>query len=284
MGQFLGRIGEGFGLHDLMLGALWTIGAIAMRGAGCTFNDIVDRRIDAQVARTALRPIPSGAVSVRAAVVWMLVQCGIGLGVLLCLPGPAQIVALLAVPMVAAYPFMKRITWWPQVWLGLTFNWGVLVGYAAVEGMVDLPVLVLFAACAAWTLGYDTIYALQDIEDDALVGVRSTARRFGDAVGPAVARAYLATVILAGVAMLLAAQDQPLALIPGLIGLALLHRHLGAQARATAPGLEPHRALALFKSNRTAGVILMAALLAAAAASWGLASAAGGPVAITPPA
>jgi 4-hydroxybenzoate polyprenyltransferase len=177
MGQFLGRGGIGFGLFDLLLLALWAMGAVAMRGAGCSFNDYVDRDIDAKVARTAGRPLPSGQVTPRRALIWTVVQCLVGLGVLLLLPRTAQIVALLAIPMVAAYPFMKRITWWPQVWLGLTFNWGVLVGYAAVMGRLDWPALWLYLACVCWTVGYDTIYAQQDIEDDALVGVKSTTKR-----------------------------------------------------------------------------------------------------------
>jgi 4-hydroxybenzoate polyprenyltransferase len=151
-----------------------------MRGAGCSFNDLVDRDIDAKVARTAGRPLPGGLISPKQALAWTILQCLIGLGVLLLLPRLAQIVALCAIPLVAAYPFMKRITWWPQVWLGLTFNWGVLVGYASVTGRLDWPALWLYLACTLWTIGYDTIYAQQDIEDDALVGVKSTARLFGN--------------------------------------------------------------------------------------------------------
>nr|MCU0882539.1 UbiA family prenyltransferase [Hyphomonadaceae bacterium] len=138
IGQAIGRIGEGFGLIDGVLVLLWLVGAVAMRGAGCTLNDIIDRKIDAQVARTALRPIPAGLVTVRQAAMWLAIQCAVGLLVLVCLPLPAQIVALLSIPLVAAYPFMKRITWWPQAWLGLTFNWGVLVGAVAVTGSLEL--------------------------------------------------------------------------------------------------------------------------------------------------
>ena len=284
MGQALGRIGEGFGLYDLLLAALWMVGAVAMRGAGCTFNDIIDRHIDAQVARTAARPIPAGTVSVRQAIVWMLAQCGVGLAVLLCLPPPAQIVALLAIPMVAAYPFMKRITWWPQVWLGLTFNWGVLVGFAAVEGAVTLPALLLFAACAAWTLGYDTIYALQDIEDDALVGVRSAARRMGQGVQAGVRASYRVALGLTLAALLVADPRQLGAVLAGLPALGVLAWHLERQAAAVRPGLEPGVALALFRSNRTSGLAWVAAIASVALAGWLASAAAGAPGPVSPPA
>lgn len=284
MGQALGRVGEGVGLLDLQLALAWIIGAIAMRGAGCSFNDLVDRDIDAQVARTALRPIPAGEVSPKAALVWTIAQCLVGLVVLLTLPPPAQIVALLAIPMVAAYPFMKRITWWPQVWLGLTFNWGVLVGYAAVEGTVNLAALALFAACALWTVGYDTIYALQDVEDDALVGVKSTARLFGAAVRRQVTRFYGACLALVVVAMLLVSREALLAVPAGLIALVPFALHLRRQAAATRPDLPPGEALALFKSNRGAGLWLIAALAVLVAAKWLLELPGGAPQAIVPPA
>ena len=156
---------------------LWLLlGAIAMRGAGCVYNDIVDRNLDAQVARTASRPVASGAVSVRNAGLWMVLLALVGLFVLLQLPRPAQIVALASLLLVAAYPFMKRITWWPQAWLGLVFSWGALVAWVAVGGREGLALPLLYAGCIAWVVGYDTIYALQDIEDDMLVGVKSSAR------------------------------------------------------------------------------------------------------------
>jgi 4-hydroxybenzoate polyprenyltransferase len=221
MGIALAETLEGFWPEDAALAALFVVGAIAMRGAGCTWNDILDRKIDAQVARTAQRPIPAGLVSVRGALAWMAAQCGVGLLVLLALPPAAQATALLSLPLVAAYPLMKRITWWPQAWLGLCFSWGALVAVAAVRGAVTWPALLLYAGCVAWTIAYDTIYALQDIEDDAIVGVRSTARLFGDgwrrwttafyvialalwAAAAALAGAGLVTgVALAGVAALL---------------------------------------------------------------------------------
>ncbi len=179
MGLSVARTPYGFERVDALYALLFVIGAIAMRGAGCVYNDILDRDIDAKVARTALRPIPSGQVSLRAAWIWLFLQCLVGLGVLLMLPRFAQYVALASLPLIALYPVMKRITWWPQAWLGIVFNWGVLVGGASAFGELGLEVLVFYVGCVAWTIGYDTIYALQDREDDALVGVRSTARLFG---------------------------------------------------------------------------------------------------------
>ncbi len=163
------------------------LGAIVMRGAGCVYNDIVDRDLDARVARTASRPVASGAVSVRNALLWVLLLSLVGLVVLLQLPLPAQIVALASLALVAAYPFMKRITWWPQAWLGLVFSWGALVGWIAVGGGDGLALPLLYAGTIAWVIGYDTIYALQDIEDDALVGVKSSARAMGTRVRGGVA-------------------------------------------------------------------------------------------------
>src|SRR5215469_7662752 len=193
--------------QDLYLVALFAIGSLVMRGAGCTFNDIIDRKIDAAVARTRGRPIPSGAITVRQAVLFLILQCLLGLLILIQLNPFAIILGASSLLLVAAYPFMKRITWWPQAWLGLTFNWGALLGFAAASGGLALPVLVLgapshgwtvsdpealfghlsvaalllYASGVFWTLGYDTIYAVQDLEDDALAGVKSSARRLGTA-------------------------------------------------------------------------------------------------------
>jgi 4-hydroxybenzoate polyprenyltransferase len=181
MGIAVSRTGYGFYWIDLGFAVAFFFGAIAMRGAGCTYNDILDRDIDAKVERTRLRPLPSGAVSLKAAWVWLFAQCLIGLIVLLTLPRLAQITALIALPLVALYPLMKRVTWWPQAWLGIVFSWGALVGGAASTyetGVVPFEAFALYAGCIMWTIGYDTIYALQDREDDALVGVRSTARLF----------------------------------------------------------------------------------------------------------
>ena len=179
MGIALAETQEGFWFEDGVLALALLVGAIAMRGAGCTWNDILDRDIDARVKRTALRPIPAGQVSVRMAAGWMAAQCAVGLVVLLTLPRVAQWTALAAIPLVAAYPLMKRVTWWPQAWLGFCFSWGALVSVAAVRGTLTAQAVLLYAGCVAWTIAYDTIYALQDVEDDALVGVRSTARLFG---------------------------------------------------------------------------------------------------------
>lgn len=166
---------------DPWLLALFAIGALVMRGAGCTYNDLIDRDLDAQVARTRGRPLPSGQVSPRAAVIFMLVLCLIGLAVLLSFNGTTIWLGLGVLPIVALYPFVKRFSHWPQVVLGLAFNWGALLGWPAVLGRLDWPAIVLYAGAVAWTIGYDTIYAHQDREDDDLIGVKSTALRFGRA-------------------------------------------------------------------------------------------------------
>jgi 4-hydroxybenzoate polyprenyltransferase len=180
MGLGVAQTGEPISwLHDAAYAAAMLIGAIAMRGAGCTFNDIADQKYDAQVERTRGRPLPSGQVTTKQAWMWLAAQCVVGLLVLITLPKAAIYTALVSIPFVAAYPFMKRITWWPQAWLGICFSWGALVAGAAVQGHVSTEIIVLFVGCMAWVIGYDTIYALQDVEDDALVGLRSTARLFG---------------------------------------------------------------------------------------------------------
>ncbi len=169
------------GWPDLRLMLLFAIGALVMRGAGCTYNDIVDRDFDGRVERTKLRPIPSGAVSVRAAWAFLVAQCLVGLAVLLSLPTTAIALGFASLLLIAIYPFMKRITYWPQFVLGLAFNWGALMGYAAVRDRLDLAPILLYLGAIAWTIGYDTIYAHQDKDDDALIGVKSTALRFGAA-------------------------------------------------------------------------------------------------------
>ena len=191
IGLAFATLSHGFAQNDLKWAALILIGAIAMRGAGCTYNDIVDQDLDAKVERTALRPLPAGTITAKQAWIWLFAQCAVGLIVLLLMPRLAQFIALGSIPLVAAYPFMKRITWWPQVWLGFTFNWAVLVAYAAKTGAINLPVLILYAGLIFWTIGYDTIYACQDIEDDAIIGVKSTARRFGSKVKLGVSICYL---------------------------------------------------------------------------------------------
>ena len=196
IGLAFATLSHGFVVSDLKWAALILIGAIAMRGAGCTYNDIVDQDLDAQVERTAMRPLPAGTVTNKQAWIWVFAQCAVGLGVLLCLPRLAQIISLCSIPLVAAYPFMKRITWWPQLWLGMTFNWAVLVACAAKTETVSLPLFILYVGLIFWTVGYDTIYACQDIEDDMKIGVKSTARRFGNQVEWIVALFYLLSISL----------------------------------------------------------------------------------------
>jgi 4-hydroxybenzoate polyprenyltransferase len=234
---------------------LWMLlGAVAMRGAGCVYNDIVDRDLDVQVERTRLRPVASGAVSVRKAWIWLTSLCGIGLIVLLQLPRAAQIVALASLAPVAAYPFMKRITWWPQAWLGIVFSWGALVGWVAVaRAMPAMAALYLGAIC--WVIGYDTIYALQDREDDALVGARSSALRMGSKVRTGVALFYgAASLFWAGAIWLV--RPQPLALL-ALLPVAL---HLAWQVATLNPD-NGDDALAKFRSNRFAGLLMALACL-----------------------
>ena len=172
-------MGGGIGRAGWALIAWLALGAWAMRSAGCVYNDIVDRDLDRQVERTRLRPLASGRVSLRGAWALLVAMSLIGLVVLLQLDRTAQIVALASLALVAAYPFMKRITWWPQAWLGLVFSWAALVGWPAVTGRIEPPALLLYAGSIFWVIGYDTIYALQDREDDALVGVKSSARALG---------------------------------------------------------------------------------------------------------
>jgi 4-hydroxybenzoate polyprenyltransferase len=236
---------------DLILWLL--LGAIAMRGAGCVYNDIVDRDLDAQVARTRSRPLASGAVSIKAAWVWLLILCLIGLAVLLQLHLYSGVVALLSLAPVAAYPFMKRITWWPQAWLGLVFSWAALVGWSDVAGSLTIPGLLLYAGSIAWVIGYDTIYALQDREDDALIGVRSSALRMGRHVKGGVAIFYAVALILWGAAFWQVRPD-PLALV-ALVPLAV---HLAWQVVSLDPA-DGSSALDRFRSNRFAGVLMFCA-------------------------
>ncbi len=257
-GLMLARIGQGLDWIDLWYAVLFALGAVAMRGAGCTYNDIVDRELDARVARTANRPLPAGTVTLKQAWIFVAAQALVGLIVLVQFPLPAIAVGLASLLLVAAYPFMKRITWWPQAWLGLTFNWGIPVAYIAATGRIDLPVLALYAAAVFWTLGYDTIYAHQDGEDDALVGVKSTARLFGENSQIWVAGFYGLNAVLVGIAIWLSAAT-PWVVIP----YALYTAHLFNQVRKL--DIEDGaRCLAIFKSNRTTGLLLVATLALAA--------------------
>jgi len=250
LGIAVARTGYGFFWSDLALAFAFLVGAIAMRGAGCTYNDILDRDIDAQVERTRARPLPSGAVTLRGAWTWLFAQCAVGLGVLLFLPRLAQIVALIAIPLVALYPLMKRITWWPQAWLGIVFSWGALVGGAAVsfDGGVPLEAIALYAGCVAWTIGYDTIYALQDREDDALVGVRSTARLFASQWRTWTSVFYVIAVALWTAAAAIAGSGLVVAAALSMIGAALIWPMLQSVDDA-----RPETALAAFKRNALVG-------------------------------
>ncbi|WP_156884397.1 4-hydroxybenzoate octaprenyltransferase [Sphingomonas sp. gentR] len=239
------------GLPDRWPLVLWfLLGSIAMRGAGCVFNDIVDRDLDAQVARTRARPIPSGLVSVKLAAVWLVALCLIGLVVLVQLRPLAAIVAVASLAPVAAYPFMKRITWWPQAWLGMVFSWAALVGWAEVAGSLSAPLWLLYAGSIAWVIGYDTIYALQDREDDALIGVRSSALRMGAHVKPGVGAFYLAAVLCWAGAIWLVRPDA--IALAALMPVAL---HLGWQVATLKPD-DGAGALHRFRSNRFAGLLM----------------------------
>jgi 4-hydroxybenzoate polyprenyltransferase len=260
MGLVLARTGSGLGWVDLYYAILFAIGAIAMRGAGCTYNDIVDQDLDAQVGRTADRPLPAGSVSLKQAWIFLLAQCGVGLVVLVQLPLLAIGVGLGSVVLVAAYPFMKRITWWPQAWLGLTFNWGIPVAYTAAAGTFDLAALALYAGAVFWTLGYDTIYAHQDAEDDALVGVKSTARLFGENSQYWVAGFYGVNAVLVALAIWFS-QATPFVVIP----FTLYTAHLFNQVRKL-DITDGAQCLALFKSNRSSGLLLVLTFIVGAVA------------------
>jgi len=246
----LAGVGGKWGLFVLL-----GLGAFVMRSAGCAYNDIVDRDLDAQVERTRLRPLASGRVSVRAA--WGLVVglSLVGLTVLLTLPRAAQFVALASLAPVAAYPYMKRITWWPQAWLGLVFSWGALVGWPAVTGAFALPALLLWLGSIFWVIGYDTLYAIQDIEDDALVGVKSSARALGNRAPLGIGICY-ALALVGWSAAIWTVRPQPLALL-ALLPAAL---HLGRQVVRADPA-DGTLALALFRSNRLTGLLLFAGFL-----------------------
>jgi 4-hydroxybenzoate polyprenyltransferase len=234
---------------------LFFIGAFVMRGAGCTWNDITDRDLDALVERTRSRPIPAGQVSVPQAVAFLIVQALIGLAVLLQFNRFAVATGIASLVIVAVYPFMKRITWWPQIVLGLAFSWGALMGFAVMQERIDATALLLYAGSIAWVIGYDTIYAHQDTEDDALIGIKSTALLFGARTRPALTAFYGLAVVLIGAALALAA-----ARWPAWIGLAAFAAHLIWQIRRLEIG-NPALCLRIFKSNRDAGLLLFAGLL-----------------------
>ena len=234
---------------------LFLVGAIVMRGAGCTWNDLMDRDIDARVERTRSRPIPSGQVSVTAAVVFLVVQALVGLLVLVQFNRFAIMVGIASLGVVAIYPFMKRVTYWPQIFLGLAFSWGALMGWAALFGRLDPPAYLLYAGSIAWVIHYDTIYAHQDSEDDALLGLKSTALLFGERTKTALRWFSALAVALIGLAGLSAGAG----LVFGL-GLLAFAAHLAWQIH-TIDVRDPALCLRLFKSNRDAGLILFAALI-----------------------
>jgi len=245
------------GVHGEWALFLWfLLGAFAMRSAGCVYNDIVDRDLDRQVERTRLRPLASGRISLRAA--WLLIAglSLVGLIVLLQLPRVAQAIALISILPVAAYPFMKRITWWPQAWLGLVFSWGALVGWPAVTGAFEVPALLLWLGSIFWVIGYDTLYAIQDIEDDALVGVKSSARALGERARVGVGICY--ALALAGwTAAIWSVRPDWIALL-ALLPAAV---HLARQVVLADPR-DGAGALALFRSNRFTGLLLFLGFLA----------------------
>jgi len=231
------------------------LGAFAMRSAGCVYNDIVDRELDRRVERTRLRPLASGRVSLRAAWALAVALSLVGLIVLLQLPRVAQAVALISIFPVAAYPFMKRITWWPQAWLGLVFSWGALVGWPAVTGEFAPAALLLWIGSIFWVIGYDTLYAIQDIEDDALVGVKSSARALGGRAQLGIGISYAAALIGWAAAIWQVRPDwiALLALLPATM-------HLAGQVARTDPK-DGAGALALFRSNRVTGLLLFLGFL-----------------------
>jgi 4-hydroxybenzoate polyprenyltransferase len=235
---------------------LWlALGAFAMRSAGCVYNDIVDRDLDREVERTRLRPLASRRVSPQSAWILIVILCLVGLVVLLQLQWAAALIALASLAPVAAYPFMKRITWWPQAWLGLVFSWGALVGWPAVRGTLDLPAFLLWFGSIAWVVGYDTLYAIQDKEDDALVGVKSSARRLGDKAPLGVGLFYAVAVLLWAAAIWTIRPDwlALLTLVPAAL-------HLANQALRADPN-DGELALRLFRSNRVSGLLVFLAML-----------------------
>jgi len=239
---------------DPVLMLLFLVGAALMRAAGCAYNDIVDRDIDAKVARTAGRPIPSGQISVRQAWAFVIGCCLVSLLILLAMNWWTIGLGVASLALVAAYPFMKRITWWPQAWLGLTFNWGALMGFTAVAGAPGWPVVLVYAGLVFWTLGYDTIYAVQDLEDDALAGVKSSARALGDQAPRAVLLFYAISFALVIAGAWIGGLG-PLFLPPAALFALLLSRQASKLDIA-----DPAGALALFKSNSWAGLLLAVAL------------------------
>jgi 4-hydroxybenzoate polyprenyltransferase len=256
-GALLAASNQGsFGLAELWVLIGCALGAWLMRGAGCTWNDITDRHLDAKVARTRSRPIPSGQVTAKQATVWMVIQALVAFAILLTFNIPTIILGVASLVLVLIYPFAKRFTWWPQVFLGLAFNWGALLAWTAVTGFLAWPALLLYASGIAWTLFYDTIYAHQDKEDDTLIGVKSTARLFGDATHRWLKWFMIISMSLMAVAVILAMVPgkNVLAMVIALGGPWALGWHLAWQNRALDTN-EPDVCLRLFRANRNAGLI-----------------------------
>ena len=256
---------DGPRLFDLWIAVACALGAFLMRGAGCTWNDFTDRKIDAAVARTRSRPIPSGQVSPKGALVWMVIQIAVSAAILLTFNWAAIGMGILALVPVAIYPFAKRFTWWPQVFLGVAFNWGALLVYVAHSGRLEWPAVLLYLSGIAWTLFYDTIYAHQDKEDDALIGVKSTARLFGTQTGKWLVRFQILTVTLMAAAVMIALlpQGNPLQLALAIGAPWAMGWHMWWQMRRLDID-SPEVCMHLFRSNRDTG--LLAALFFAGAA------------------
>ena len=254
MGIAVVRIQDGFWPEDAVHAAAFLFGAILMRGAGCTYNDIVDRDIDAKVERTRGRPLPSGRVTTTQAWIWLAAQCALALVALFLLPRFAQITAIASLPLVAIYPFMKRVTWWPQAWLGIVFSWGALVGGAATSQSLLPETVALYAGCFFWVIAYDTIYALQDKEDDALVGVRSTARLFGARWRDWTLGFYATALFLWGVSAYLAGAPWPTFAALAIVGSVLIWPALQKPEDG-----KPETALAAFKANALIGLAVVIA-------------------------
>ncbi len=254
-GLALAQIAQGGGLPNLWYGLLFLVGALIMRGAGCTLNDLADRDFDAQVTRTRSRPIPSGQVSVKAAFAFLILQCLAGLAILLQFNWPTVVLGAASLGLVAIYPFMKRFTYWPQVFLGLAFNWGALVGWSAIHGEIAWPAVLLYLGGISWTLAYDTIYAHQDKEDDVLIGVKSTALKLGTASITWIAGFFVIALVLIEASLWLAQC--------GLLA------HMGVAAAALHAAWQiarldidnPQNCLRLFRSNRDLGLLLLLGLV-----------------------
>ncbi|CUH52587.1 4-hydroxybenzoate octaprenyltransferase [Shimia marina] len=256
MGLALAMLSDGQArLSDLWIAVGCALGAFLMRGAGCTWNDFTDRKIDAQVARTRSRPLPSGQVTPKRALLWMALQTAVSAAILLSFNSAAILLGLASLIPVAIYPFAKRFTWWPQVFLGLAFNWGALLAWTAHTGSLTAPAVILYGAGIAWTLFYDTIYAHQDTEDDALIGVKSTARLFGDASAQWLQGFLMLTIMLFGLAVLMVTITRsPASMAVALMGPLAMGWHMQWQLRQLDTN-DTASLLRLFRANRDTGLI-----------------------------